>query len=71
MRLPWKLLEVIAVLKRKQRSLQESQTMESAFLKVTLDQADRKGLSFLILSAEFFLFLVAFLKERRVFSGVF
>lgn len=36
-----------------------------------MDQADRKGLSFVGLFAEFFLFLVAFLKERRVFAGAF
>lgn len=67
MQLPWKLLEVVAVLRRKQRSPQESQTTESAFIQGASDQADKKGLSFLVLSEVVFLFLVAFLKERRVY----
>lgn len=45
--------------------------MENAFIQGALDQAGRKRLSFLFLSAVFFLFLVVFLKERRgVFSVV-
>lgn len=39
--------------------------MENAFIQGALDQAGRNGLSFLFLSAVFFLFLVAFLKEKR------
>lgn len=32
MQFAWKLLEVVAVLRRKQRSPQESQTMEATFI---------------------------------------
>lgn len=54
--LPWKLLDVVAVLKRKQRSPQESQTMESAFIQGASDQAGRKGLSFFSSLHGFFYF---------------
>jgi len=41
MQFPWELVEVVAVLERKQRLPQESQTMESAFVRSAWDQTDR------------------------------